>query len=48
LSPNGEPLASFDLSREKQIEAVVGDTVYIKSFEAGQYSDQVKRYTLNF
>jgi len=48
LSPNGEPLATFDLSREKQIEAVVGETVYIKSFEAGKYSDQVKRYTLNF
>lgn len=48
LSPNGEPLATFYLSREKQIEAVVGETVYIKSFEAGQYSDQVKRYTLNF
>jgi len=48
LSPNGEPLATFDLSREKQIMSVVGETVYIKSFEAGQYSDQVKRYTLNF
>lgn len=48
LSPNGEPLATFDLSREKQIMSVVGETVYVKSFKAGQYSDQVKRYTLNF
>lgn len=48
LSPNGKPLAAFDLSREKQIEAVVGNTVYIKTFNAAQYSDQVKRYTLNF
>lgn len=48
LSPNGEPLATFELSREEQIGAVVGDMVYIKSYNANRYSDEVKRYTLKF
>lgn len=48
LSPDGEPLATFERSREEQIVAVVGETVYIKSYNANRYSDEVKRYTLKF
>ncbi|MFP8489669.1 6-bladed beta-propeller [Gracilimonas sp. Q87] len=48
IAPSGQPLATFELSRKKKIEAIRGETVYIKSFNASRLSDEVKRYTLKF
>jgi hypothetical protein len=48
LSPKGEPVAAFELSRNKMIETVKDKKVYIKSFDANDYSDEVKRFTLDF
>lgn len=43
---SGEPLASFELSRKKKIETIKNGFVYVKEFNARQYSDQVSRYRL--
>jgi hypothetical protein len=48
LSHDGTPLTTFELSRDEQIVAVVEDMVYIRSYNANRYSDEVKRYTLIF
>jgi|AntRauTorckE6833_2_1112554.scaffolds.fasta_scaffold00241_24 hypothetical protein len=48
LGSSGEPLATFDLSREKNIEVIKGDYVYIKALNSRRYSDEVLRYRLNF
>ncbi|MEX0723887.1 MAG: hypothetical protein WD053_08420 [Gracilimonas sp.] len=48
LESSGEPLATFDLSREQHIEVIKGEYVYIKAFNSRRYSDEVLRYRLDF
>ncbi|MEX2477149.1 MAG: hypothetical protein WD357_01855 [Gracilimonas sp.] len=48
LESSGEPLATFGLSREKNIEVIKGEYVYIKAYNSRRYSDEVLRYRLDY
>ncbi|MDR9418466.1 hypothetical protein [Gracilimonas sp.] len=48
MEPSGEPLATFVLPRDLEIEVVKNGYVYIKQYNSRAFFDQVKRYTFDF
>jgi hypothetical protein len=48
LEPSGEPVAVFDLPRESEIMLIKDGYVYIKALNKRRYSEEVRRYKLNY
>lgn len=48
MEHSGEPVATFVLPRQKEIEVIKEGYIYIKKYNSREFSDQVKRYTIDF
>lgn len=48
LDSSGEPVAVFDMPRAKEIVVVKNGYIYTKEYNTRQFSDQIRRYRLEF
>ncbi|MBD3617347.1 MAG: hypothetical protein HUJ22_12335 [Gracilimonas sp.] len=48
LEPSGEPVAVFDLPRESEIMLIKDGYVYTKALNRKKYTEEVRRYKLNY